>query len=290
MLWRMSKLTNKELARNVCKINFTIFNNNKSNKFYYGGWRIRRIKGYPSYWIIETGLVISARKPEKPHILKPWFTGAGRYGIVSLSRFESGEIVQERKYIHRLVAEHFCRKRNKDYNYVRHYDDNPLNNYASNLIWGTQKENIDDMRRNGNMYGKKVYCYELDKTWDFANDAAKEMGCTRSSITFACSGKIRTVKGYHFCYENNKEEKLRKLDEWLEEHVTTKPIVAIEEKTGKMEVFNSRREASRVLNIANCGISSCATGAIEHYKGYIFIDPDDKERLEHVCNKFISGV
>lgn len=44
----------------------------------------------------------------------------------------------------------------------RHKDDNPLNNRADNLVWGTRFENMDDRRRNGIMVrGEKQWMAKM---------------------------------------------------------------------------------------------------------------------------------
>lgn len=49
--------------------------------------------------------------------------------------------------VHRLVAEAFLPPSNAPL--VRHLDGNPLNNYADNLAWGTQYDNMQDALRHG---------------------------------------------------------------------------------------------------------------------------------------------
>lgn len=58
------------------------------------------------------------------------------HGYISV-KFYTGE----RFYIHRLVAEAFIKNPNQE-KYVNHIDYNPKNNYAENLEWCSQKENI----------------------------------------------------------------------------------------------------------------------------------------------------
>jgi hypothetical protein len=48
--------------------------------------------------------------------------------------------------VHELVAEAFLGPRPEGM-LIRHLDDNPLNNRASNLAWGTQADNIADAER-----------------------------------------------------------------------------------------------------------------------------------------------
>jgi len=57
-------------------------------------------------------------------------------------------------YIHRLVGHAWLRK--KDYQTdVLHKDDNPLNNSVSNLVWGTQQDNMQDMIKKGRQNFRK---------------------------------------------------------------------------------------------------------------------------------------
>lgn len=49
--------------------------------------------------------------------------------------------------LHRIVAEHFV-PQVEDATVVRHKDDDPLNNKATNLEWGTLSDNSRDMHRN----------------------------------------------------------------------------------------------------------------------------------------------
>ena len=51
-------------------------------------------------------------------------------------------------YIHRLVC-HLWNGEPKEGESVRHLDGDPTNNHASNLAWGSHKENMIDMARHG---------------------------------------------------------------------------------------------------------------------------------------------
>jgi hypothetical protein len=60
------------------------------------------------------------------------------------------------QYIHRLVAENFIPNPN-NYPKVLHIDNDPTNNHVSNLMWGTQKDNMQQMSKEGrwgNQYTK----------------------------------------------------------------------------------------------------------------------------------------
>lgn len=51
--------------------------------------------------------------------------------------------------VHRLVAAAFLPAPASSQNMVRHLDDDPTNNAVPNLCWGTQRDQKEDMRRNG---------------------------------------------------------------------------------------------------------------------------------------------
>lgn len=55
--------------------------------------------------------------------------------------------------VHRLVALAFFGPAPFTGAVVRHLDDNPRNNVPDNLRWGTQKENVHDAQRNGQIFG-----------------------------------------------------------------------------------------------------------------------------------------
>lgn len=51
--------------------------------------------------------------------------------------------------VHKLVALHHLPPRPSEAHEVRHLDGNKMNPNATNLAWGTQKENADDRERHG---------------------------------------------------------------------------------------------------------------------------------------------
>ena len=59
--------------------------------------------------------------------------------------------------VHILVARAFI---SNPYNlpYVCHKDDNPHNNHFTNLFWGTQQDNMNDMVKKGRKNGRKMKC------------------------------------------------------------------------------------------------------------------------------------
>lgn len=94
----------------------------------------KRINGYEEYEISNLGRVKSFKRDRKGKIMKPKFSG--EYLAVTLCA--DGQ--QERKTIHRLVAEHFI-PNPSGLPWVNHKDGNKLNNKITNLEWVTPSEN-----------------------------------------------------------------------------------------------------------------------------------------------------
>lgn len=47
---------------------------------------------------------------------------------------------------------------------------------------------------------RKVYCKELDKVFDSAAQASRELNIARPNISHCCAGKIKSAGGYHWSY------------------------------------------------------------------------------------------
>lgn len=56
---------------------------------------------------------------------------------------------RKRYSVHKLVALHYLPQRPSEEHEVRHLDGNKMNSIATNLAWGTRKENADDRERHG---------------------------------------------------------------------------------------------------------------------------------------------
>lgn len=225
---------------------------------------IREIEGFPGYFIDSYGGVSRFCDGEfKP--LKPWIHKNGYLAIDLVDEYGN----RKKDYIHRLLAKAFIDNPNNEA-YVRHYDDNKLNNDLRNLRWGSPQENHDDMVRNGNEFRKGIYCYETDTIYYSGAEAARQLGCSKSAVTLAAKGKNGTAGGYHVCYESDIEEKMENLEEWLQPRTWTKPLYAKNLSTGEELHFDSRNEAASYIGIPECGISSVITGHISQTHGWIF--------------------
>lgn len=103
---------------------------------------MKRIGRFPDYEFHEDGYVVS-RKKKHPIIMKP--IKMGGYVGLTLCRDDNHS---EKAYLHRLICEAFhgpCPKGME----CRHLDGDKTNNAASNLAWGTKRQNENDRKTHG---------------------------------------------------------------------------------------------------------------------------------------------
>lgn len=110
-----------------------------------------------------------------------------------MSLCKDGE--QKNYLVHRLVAEAYLPNPN-DLPLINHKDENKENNALPNLEWCTYEYNNSYGSRN-----KSVYCEELNRTFDGAHAAARELNLNQSNITQCCKGTRKTCGGYHWRYQ-----------------------------------------------------------------------------------------
>lgn len=112
----------------------------KDIKGYEGSYQVGNKGRIKSLWFIN-----GTSKTRRDLIMTPTDNGNG-YLIV----FLNGKGSRKREYVHRLVADAFCEKRD-GCEYVNHLDYDKRNNDAANLEWCTQGENVrysaDRMRK-----------------------------------------------------------------------------------------------------------------------------------------------
>lgn len=145
----------------------------------------KTIQGYEQYEVSNEGQV---RNRKTGKILKQW-KDKGGYLLVTL--FRNGK--QKWYLVHRLVAQAFIPNPN-NLATVNHIDHNKENNSVSNLEWMSLEDNIRDGKN------KKVYCVELDQTFDSIREAERETGINNASISQCCKGRLKTAGKMHWKY------------------------------------------------------------------------------------------
>lgn len=135
-----------------------------------------------------------------PHILKSVET---RKGYLQVCLTKNGK--QHSCFVHRIVAETFLPKPD-DKQQINHIDLNKKNNHVKNLEWCNGQENIRHARRNGIIFNRKaaaviskpVRCVELNKIFNSAREAARQLNLSFVCIGKVCLGRSKTTGGYHF--------------------------------------------------------------------------------------------
>lgn len=113
------------------------------------------ISDFPGYYVTVDGKVYSRKNNRHGylkdyHLLKTKYTKHDGRPYVTLRNPKLG--IRRLAKVHRLVAlAYIPNPENKPC--VCHKDNNPLNNHVDNLYWGTQAENMSQMRLD-----KRDYC------------------------------------------------------------------------------------------------------------------------------------
>jgi hypothetical protein len=110
---------------------------------------IRPVPGHPDYFASDDGVVYSTKLSPEMRPLKPIPAGGADadYLYVNLT-------LGRRLGVHQIVAMTFLPEPKVPPGMkavVRHRDNNPHNNAASNLRWGTQKQNLADRAEHGTL-------------------------------------------------------------------------------------------------------------------------------------------
>jgi hypothetical protein len=109
-------------------------------------FNIQNVPSLANAYVSDAGDVFT-RDRRVTNVLNPRKPYLGRVGyyVVQLPDKEKNATP---RYIHRMVAEAFLPPQEADHE-VRHLDGTRTNNAASNLAWGTRRDNVHDAIRHG---------------------------------------------------------------------------------------------------------------------------------------------
>lgn len=98
------------------------------------------------YAVSNKGRVVSFKTNiEEGYELRPRLTQG--YPSITIGR----EDTRQNYYIHRLVADYFCKQPNANHNFVIHLDHKKENNKASNLKWVKHETQIEHAKKDPNV-------------------------------------------------------------------------------------------------------------------------------------------
>ncbi|HEY3402424.1 MAG TPA: NUMOD4 domain-containing protein [Ohtaekwangia sp.] len=112
-------------------------------------WKELKLKNGIStkqYAVSNKGRLVSFKTHiEEGYQLQPRFTQG--YPSITIGR----KATRQNHYLHRLVAEYFCKRANANHNFVIHLDHKKENNKASNLRWVKHEVQIEHAKKDPNV-------------------------------------------------------------------------------------------------------------------------------------------
>nr|QBK86091.1 MAG: HNH endonuclease [Marseillevirus LCMAC101] len=170
------------------------------------------------------------------------------------------------KYVHIIIAETFLPNPKKKPE-VNHKDKNGTNNKVENLEWVTKSEQmIHSHQTNSNpdrySTARAVKQYDLEENfigeYRSIKKAARDTECSETSISYVCSGLLKSTNGYVFEYVN-KDVLNRSLR-------SSNKVNLINEKGNVVETYETARAAALDLGIAYYSIYSVLGGVTKKTK------------------------
>ena len=153
-------------------------------------------KDYEGHYQVSNCGRVKSIKFGKERILKP---KKDKYGYLHVNLYKNSK--RKDFLVHRLVAEAFLDNPN-NLPLVNHKDENPSNNFSTNLEWCTHEYNINygtSQQRKSLKLSKPVGQYSLDnkliKTYPSINECGRN-GYNYGHVAECCRGERKSHKGY----------------------------------------------------------------------------------------------
>lgn len=206
--------------------------------------------------------------------------------------------------VHRLVAEAFVENKNSDYTIVNHIDNNPVNNFASNLEWTTYKGNMEWASFQGRMKGcpenfnkvhekNKIPVIATDKDgnkqWFSSQvEAGEILGVQSGHISAACRKEYgyKTVGGYSWEYADETKQSEAKPN-----RIARPKEVLIEELRQRMKgnQYGKGKKCSEAAKKASIELNSKPVMQFDKAGNFVKEYPSAEEALRitginHICD------
>ena len=108
-----------------------------------------------------------------------------------------------------------------------------------NTINIQNEANINAKGKFNSRHCKPVICLETGEVFSSVADAAEAIGCVANNLSTHLTGKLRSVKGKHFCY-------LSRVNESLDVIITRlRETAAVEEDAKRWQAYQAEQEAIR---------------------------------------------
>lgn len=161
----------------------------------------REIEGFPKYLAGEDGTIWSSISQQ---ILKPHETNSG-YMKVTLNDDKGTRWTIN---VHRVIAECFCTKKEKEANEVNHINGDKTDNRAENLEWVTRSENLRHAFETGlksqDTSARAVVATNMEtgEQMEFESiyKAARFLNVSQGNICMCCKKKRPFAGGYYWDY------------------------------------------------------------------------------------------
>lgn len=191
-----------------------------------------------------------------------------KYGYVQYNLCKNGIVTNVKA--HRLVAQAFIPNPD-NLDTVNHKDENPGNNHVDNLEWMTRGQNT--------VYGtavarrKKIMTEKSgvkmiarkdgeELRFDSVSECVRVLGLNRGSVYDVVDGIIKTTKGWSLERMSSKAEPNHK--------PKGKAVKAIRIEDGTEKVFDTVRQAARIVGGKQSNITICLKGRRKSAYGYLW--------------------